>query len=136
MAEVGPPRYGITTCQRRSCFPAHCDIVVDTTPAGVLGVIGGNISDAVTMRHIPVTADGKLAGPDGVVLESTPDVDGGAEGSRVTDPAGWLQAWDSHGVHRTGTAGIRRARSGWRARRRRSAHRSRLKHISWTGSIR
>jgi hypothetical protein len=50
-------------------FPAHCDIVVDTSRPGVIGVIGGNINDAVTMRHIPVTADGKLARPDGEVLD-------------------------------------------------------------------
>jgi hypothetical protein len=50
-------------------FPAHCDIVVDTARDGVISVIGGNIDDAVTMRHIPVTADGKLARPDGVVLD-------------------------------------------------------------------
>jgi hypothetical protein len=54
-------------------FPAHCDIVVETPRFGmtspVIGVIGGNIHDAVTMRHIPVTADGKLARPDGAVLD-------------------------------------------------------------------
>jgi hypothetical protein len=50
-------------------FPAHCDIVVDTTTAGSIAVIGGNIGDAVTMRHIPVTAEGKLAYPDGTVLD-------------------------------------------------------------------
>jgi hypothetical protein len=50
-------------------FPAHCDIVVDTTHPGQIGVIGGNIQDAVTMQHVPVTADGKLARPDGVVLD-------------------------------------------------------------------
>ena len=58
-------------------FPAHCDIVVGrpkpvsipgmTSPA--IAVIGGNVQDSVTMRHVPVTADGKLAGPDGVVLD-------------------------------------------------------------------
>ena len=50
-------------------FPAHCDIVVDTSRPGAIAVIGGNIGDAVTMRHIPVTASGRLAGPDGVVLD-------------------------------------------------------------------
>jgi hypothetical protein len=50
-------------------FPAHCDIVVAGQKAGAIGVIGGNVQDAVTMRHIPVTADGKLARPDGVVLD-------------------------------------------------------------------
>jgi hypothetical protein len=58
-------------------FPAHCDIVVAGPKAGALpgfagsaiSVIGGNIQDAVTLRHIPVTADGRLSGPDGVVLD-------------------------------------------------------------------
>ncbi len=50
-------------------FPAHCDIVVDVTKPGVIAVIGGNVQDSVTMRHIPVTPDGKLARPDGVVLD-------------------------------------------------------------------
>jgi hypothetical protein len=50
-------------------FPSHCDIVVEAPKAGVISVIGGNIQDTVTMRHIPVTADGKLARPDGVVLD-------------------------------------------------------------------
>jgi hypothetical protein len=52
-----------------SLFPAHCDIVVDKPRPGVISVIGGNIGDAVTMRHIPVTTEGKLARPDGVVLD-------------------------------------------------------------------
>jgi hypothetical protein len=51
-------------------FPAHCDIVVDTSVPGQIAVIGGNVDDAVTMKHVPVTADGKLAGPDGVVLDT------------------------------------------------------------------
>ncbi|MSP03466.1 MAG: DUF2272 domain-containing protein [Acetobacteraceae bacterium] len=50
-------------------FPAHCDIVVDTSKPGKIGVIGGNIRDSVTLRQIPVTATGKLARPDGVVLD-------------------------------------------------------------------
>ena len=44
-------------------FPAHCDIVVDTAVPGQIAVIGGNVDDAVTMKHVPVTPDGKLAGP-------------------------------------------------------------------------
>jgi len=32
-------------------------------------VIGGNVDNAVAMKHIPATADGHLAGPDGVVLD-------------------------------------------------------------------
>jgi len=50
-------------------FPSHCDIVVETPGNGKISVIGGNVQDTVTMRHIPVTADGKLARPDGVVLD-------------------------------------------------------------------
>lgn len=50
-------------------FPSHCDIVVDGPKAGAISVIGGNVQDTVTMRHIPVTADGKLARPDGTVLD-------------------------------------------------------------------
>ena len=51
-------------------FPGHCDIVVDTAVPGQIGVVGGNIDDAVTMKHVPVTPDGKLATPDGVVLDA------------------------------------------------------------------
>jgi hypothetical protein len=32
-------------------------------------VIGGNVENAVAMRHIPATADDHLAGPDGVVID-------------------------------------------------------------------
>ena len=49
-------------------FPGHCDIVV-ATHAGSLEVIGGNVDNSVSMKHIPVTADGHLAGPDGVVVD-------------------------------------------------------------------
>jgi len=41
-------------------FPAHCAIVV-AAGAGTLDVIGGNVDDAVTLTHVPVTPDGKLA---------------------------------------------------------------------------
>jgi Uncharacterized protein conserved in bacteria (DUF2272) len=50
-------------------FPAHCDIVVATAP-GQISVVGGNVDHAVTMKHVPVTADGKLATPDGQVLDT------------------------------------------------------------------
>jgi hypothetical protein len=50
-------------------FPAHCDIVVGPPNSGTISVIGGNVQDTVTMRHIPVVADGKLAGPDGVIVD-------------------------------------------------------------------
>ncbi len=46
-------------------FPGHCDIVVDTAVPGQIGVVGGNVDDAVTLKHVPVTPDGKLATPEG-----------------------------------------------------------------------
>ncbi len=49
-------------------FPGHCDIVVGAKP-GQLMVIGGNVDNAVAMKYVPVTPDGRLAGPDGVVLD-------------------------------------------------------------------
>jgi hypothetical protein len=49
-------------------FGGHCDIVVAIKP-GELDVIGGNVDNAVAMKHIPATADGHLAGPDGIVLD-------------------------------------------------------------------
>jgi hypothetical protein len=49
-------------------FPGHCDIVVQVRP-GSLDVIGGNVDNSVAMKHVPVTADGHLAGPDGAVVD-------------------------------------------------------------------
>ena len=49
-------------------FASHCDIVVTTRP-GILEVMGGNADDSVSMKRIPVTADGRLAGADGVVVD-------------------------------------------------------------------
>ena len=49
-------------------FPGHCDIVVAINP-GSLDVIGGNVDNSVSMRHIPVTADGHLANPDGTIVD-------------------------------------------------------------------
>jgi Uncharacterized protein conserved in bacteria (DUF2272) len=49
-------------------FPGHCDIVVGMKP-GQLQVIGGNVDNAVAMKYIPVAAEGRLAGPDGTVLD-------------------------------------------------------------------
>jgi hypothetical protein len=49
-------------------FPGHCDIVVAIN-RGQLSVIGGNVDNAVAMKYVPVTLDGRLAGPDGVVLD-------------------------------------------------------------------
>ena len=45
-------------------FFGHCDIVVSATP-GRLQVIGGNVVGGVTLKNVPTTADGLLAGPDG-----------------------------------------------------------------------
>jgi hypothetical protein len=50
-------------------FPGHCDIVVDTTVPLQISVVGGNIDDAVTLEHVPVTADGRLATPDGQIVD-------------------------------------------------------------------
>jgi hypothetical protein len=50
-------------------FPSHCDIVVDVRP-GMLTVIGGNVDDAVTEKHVPITPAGTLAGPDGVPVDT------------------------------------------------------------------
>jgi len=33
-------------------------------------VVGGNVDDAVTLKHIPVTPDGKLATPDGSIVDT------------------------------------------------------------------
>lgn len=49
-------------------FPGHCDIVVASRP-GTLDVIGGNVDNSVSMKHIPVTSDGKLANPDGTIVD-------------------------------------------------------------------
>jgi hypothetical protein len=51
-------------------FPGHCDVVVDTAVPGQIAVVGGNVDDAVTMKHVPVTPDGKLATPEGQVLDT------------------------------------------------------------------
>ncbi|MBY0337463.1 MAG: DUF2272 domain-containing protein [Acetobacteraceae bacterium] len=49
--------------QERGQFrPMHCDLVVTVSP-GVIELIGGNVSDAVTLNRIPATADGTPAEP-------------------------------------------------------------------------
>jgi hypothetical protein len=50
-------------------FPGHCDIVVDNAAPGQVSVVGGNVDDAVTLKHVPVTADGRLVMPDGQILD-------------------------------------------------------------------
>jgi hypothetical protein len=49
-------------------FPGHCDIVVARRP-GALDVIGGNVDNAVALKHVPVGGDGRLIGPTGAVLD-------------------------------------------------------------------
>ncbi len=50
-------------------FPAHCAIVVARVP-GQISVIGGNVDDAVTLTHVPVGTDGRLASPDGTIIDT------------------------------------------------------------------
>jgi hypothetical protein len=50
-------------------FPGHCDFVVAANP-GQLTVIGGNVDDTVTEKHIPTTPSGTLADPAGTVVDS------------------------------------------------------------------
>ncbi len=52
-----------------TAFPAHCDIVAVQAP-GMLSVIGGNVDDEVTLKHVPVTAQGTLADANGRVLDT------------------------------------------------------------------
>jgi hypothetical protein len=49
-------------------FYGHCDIVTERKP-GQLVVVGGNVDDAVTMKHVPTTSDGRLATTDGHVVD-------------------------------------------------------------------
>ena len=76
-----PPVVGDLICMSRTQRPlryadlpagsyaAHCDIVVGGAP-GSISVLGGNVDDAVTMKHVPTTAAGLLARPDGSVVDS------------------------------------------------------------------
>jgi hypothetical protein len=50
-------------------FPSHCDIVVAVS-ATQLTVMGGNVDDTVTEKHVPVAPGGMLAGPDGVPADT------------------------------------------------------------------
>jgi hypothetical protein len=53
----------------RRRFLGHCDIVV-ARDGGQISVIGGNVDHAVTMKHVPVTPDGRLAEPGDYVLDT------------------------------------------------------------------
>ena len=47
-------------------FLGHCDLVTGAR-AGELTVVGGNVVAGVTMKHVPTTPGGLLAGPGGVL---------------------------------------------------------------------
>ena len=49
-------------------FPGHCDIVTAVRP-GMIEAISGNIDNTVGLSRIPATSDGRLAGPDGAVVD-------------------------------------------------------------------
>jgi hypothetical protein len=49
-------------------FPGHCDIVVARRP-GTLDVIGGNVDNSVSMKHVPTTVEGRLARSDGSIVD-------------------------------------------------------------------
>jgi hypothetical protein len=53
----------------RHHFAGHCDIVVGRRE-GQISVIGGNVFNAVTMKHVPVAADGRLVDAGGRVLDA------------------------------------------------------------------
>ncbi len=53
-------------------FPSHCDLVTNVA-SGELTVIGGNVDDAVTMKHVPVTPTGMLAESDGTPVDTRYD---------------------------------------------------------------
>jgi hypothetical protein len=50
-------------------FQSHCDIVVAAT-ASLLTVIGGNVDDAVTEKHVPLSTSATLAGIDGKPVDT------------------------------------------------------------------
>jgi hypothetical protein len=53
----------------RRRFAGHCDMVVARDTAQI-SVIGGNVDHAVTMKHVPVSTDGRLAEPTNRVLDA------------------------------------------------------------------
>ena len=59
-------------------FASHCDIVVGHRTQASLSVIGGNVDDAVTMKHIPTDAAGRIAAPRGQRLRHALSLDGRA----------------------------------------------------------
>ena len=80
-ADDYPPQVGDLVCFGRGTagdlrlaslpagrFASHCALVVAKTP-GELSIIGGNVDDAVALTHVPVTTDGRLAGPNGLAID-------------------------------------------------------------------
>jgi Uncharacterized protein conserved in bacteria (DUF2272) len=63
-------RYKLTYEQLpRRRFAGHCDMVV-ARDREQISVIGGNVDHAVTMKHVPITTDGRLADPSHRVLDA------------------------------------------------------------------
>ncbi len=52
-----------------SSFPSHCAIVTAVSQ-GEISIIGGNVDDAVTLTHVPVTRAGNLADQQGLVMDT------------------------------------------------------------------
>ncbi len=79
--EEYPPRPGDLICMGRdrskgirfddlpADFAGHCDLAVEAT-SGMLTVVGGNVGDSVTLKHVPVTDSGTLATLDGRVVDT------------------------------------------------------------------
>ena len=51
-----------------SQFTSHCDLVIGPSSQGLI-VIGGNVDDAVTMKHIPTSADGRIAAAGNTIFD-------------------------------------------------------------------
>jgi hypothetical protein len=49
-------------------FASHCDIVIGANADG-LSVIGGNVDDNVTLKHIPIDGAGRIAAPGNLVYD-------------------------------------------------------------------
>lgn len=49
-------------------FPGHCDIVV-ARRQGSLDVVGGNVDNAVSLKHVPIGPDGRLTDATGKVID-------------------------------------------------------------------
>jgi hypothetical protein len=49
-------------------FTSHCDIVIGANTDG-LSVIGGNVDDSVTLKHVPIDGAGRIAAPGNMVYD-------------------------------------------------------------------